>query len=76
MPCIIKVTVKNSENNLKHKELSYDIDDLYENPFIKKLVDDTIKKFNEEVETTRVSITLDFEEYNGSNTKTNEEKIT
>lgn len=65
MPSIIKVTVKNSENNLKHKELSYDIDELYENPFIKKLVDDTIRKFNEDVESVRVSINLDFEEYNG-----------
>lgn len=65
MPCIIKVTIKNTENNLKHKELSYDIDELYENPFIKKLVDDTIKKFTGEIETVRVSINLDFEEYNG-----------
>lgn len=64
MPCIIKITVKNSQNNLKHKELSYDLDELYENPYLKKLVDHAIKDFNDEVEGVRMTITLDFEENN------------
>ena len=69
MPCIIKITVKNSEKNLKHKDLSYELDELYENTYLKNLVDHVVKDFNDEVEAVRMTITLDFEGNDGKSEK-------
>lgn len=62
MVCIVKITVKNEEKNLKQKHLIYDSFTVsLSDPLLHQLIRDAKKEFNDDIESIKVTITMDIE---------------